>query len=381
MATNNFLSNENINLLWEVLKEEEILKIQTSNVLEQITQIFKNNLKGFYETEKNKCMNLVDINKKYILLILNYVNTNYPTKNIHYEKSNYQLNEKQNINQNKNQNAPNKIQIYEEIPQKELITYEELQKDKRNQFDRDLNKRQEEFVNAMSMKVPSVPDFSDKTEDKPITSIEEEIKKITEQRNYDIELINKSFNKPQDSTWLNPLETSIKNEKLNTLHQKKEKEQTYFNKNENKTKYITINEEISANDIYKNEIIELNASKKNISWANNISENINDTNDISNINIITEENNDNNYNNDNNEIEDNNLFSKLKRKSIEKNYVYSDANNNVTNNDINNDINNDTKNDNIKDINFLKKEIENINSKIDVILNILNSKKNEINIS
>jgi len=220
------------------------------------------------------------------------------------------------------------------------------------------------------MKVPSVPDFSDKTEDKPITSIEEEIKKITEQRNYDIELINKSFNKPQDSTWLNPLETSIKNEKLNTLHQKKEKEQTYFNKNENKTKYITINEEISANDIYKNEIIELNASKKNISWANNISENINDTNDISNINIITEENN------ENNEIEDNNFFSKLKRKSIEKNYVYSDADNNVTNNVTNNDIKNDINNDNrnTADINILKKEIENINSKIDVILNILNSK-------
>jgi hypothetical protein len=209
--------------------------------------------------------------------------------------------------------------------------------------------------------VPSVPDFSDKIEDKPITSIEEEIKKITEQRNYDIELINKSVNKPQDSTWLNPLKTSIK------------KEQTYFNKNENKIKYITINEEVSADDIYKNEIIELNASKKNISWANNISENINDindTNDIININIITEENN------ENNEIEDNNFFSKLKRNSIEKNYVYSDADNNVTNNVTNNDIKNDINNDNrnTADINILKKEIENINSKIDVILNILNSK-------
>ena len=356
MATNNFLSNENINLLLEVLKEDEILKIQSQNVLGQIIQIFKNNLKGFYETEKNKCITLVDINKKYILLILNYVNTNYPIKNNHYEKPNYQLNEKlninQNINQNINENTPNKIQIYEEVPQKELITYEELQKDKRNQFDRDLNKHQEEFANAMSMKVPSVPDFSDKTEDKPIKSIEEEIKKITEQRNYDIELINKSYNKPQDNKWLNPLGTSIKNEKLNASFQKKE--QTNFNKNENKIKYITINEEILGNDIYKNEIIELNASKKNISWANNISENINDINDINDNNITIE---DNNINNINNENEDNYLFSKLKRKPVEKN-----------------DTNNDTNNDNIKDINILKKEIENINSKIDVILNILNSK-------
>ena len=233
----------------------------------------------------------------------------------------------------------------------------------------------------MSMNVPSVPDFSDKTEDKPITSIEEEIKKITEQRNYDIELINKSYNKPQDSTWLNPLETSIKNEKLNAPLQKKEKEQINFNKNENKTKYITINEEISANDIYKNEIIELNTLKKNISWANNISQNINDINDINdtnnlndlndindtnNLNDINDINDINNINitiennNINNENEDNYLFSKLKRKPVEKN-----------------DINNDNKN--TTDINILKKEIENINSKIDVILNIL--KKNEININ
>ena len=389
MSTNNFLSSENINLLLEVLKEEEILKNQSQNVLGQIIQIFKNNLKGFYETEKNKCINLVDINKKYILLILNYVNTNYPAKNNHYEKPNINQNINQSINQNINQsinqsinqNTINKIQIYEEVPQKELITYEELQKDKRNQFDRDLNKRQEEFASSMSMNVPSVPDFSDKTEDKPITSIEEEIKKITEQRNYDIELINKSYNKPQDSTWLNPLETSIKNEKLNAPLQKKEKEQINFNKNENKTKYITINEEISANDIYKNEIIELNTLKKNISWANNISQNINDINDINdtnnlndlndindtnNLNDINDINDINNINitiennNINNENEDNYLFSKLKRKPVEKN-----------------DINNDNKN--TTDINILKKEIENINSKIDVILNIL--KKNEININ
>ena len=84
MSTNNFFSSENINLLLEVLKEEEILKNQSQNVLGQIIKIFKNNLKGFYETEKNKCINLVDINKKYILLILNYVNTNYQAKNNHY---------------------------------------------------------------------------------------------------------------------------------------------------------------------------------------------------------------------------------------------------------------------------------------------------------
>ena len=87
----------------------------------------------------------MDINKKYILLILNYVNTNYPAKNNHYEKPNINQNINQSINQNINQsinqsinqNTINKIQIYEEVPQKELITYEEIQNDRKSQFDKD----------------------------------------------------------------------------------------------------------------------------------------------------------------------------------------------------------------------------------------------------
>ena len=87
MSTTSFLTNENVNLLWEVLKEEEILKNQNQNTLNQIVQIFKNNLQGFYESERNKCISLVDINKKYIIIILKYINQNYPINLIHNEKS------------------------------------------------------------------------------------------------------------------------------------------------------------------------------------------------------------------------------------------------------------------------------------------------------
>jgi len=234
MSINNFLSNENVNLLWEVLKEEEILKIQNQNILNQIAQIFKNNLKGFYENEKTKNINLVDINKKYIILILNYININYPRKNVNYETPSYKINSEQNIS-NIPTNLTHKTQIYEEIPKKELITFEEFQKDKRSQFDKDLNKRQEEFTSSMSIEIPDVPDFSDKFKDTPIPQIEEEIKKITAQRNYDIEQINKNYKQP-DSKWLNSLETSVKNEKLQHPSQKKPQRQF----NESEIKYIKI---------------------------------------------------------------------------------------------------------------------------------------------
>jgi hypothetical protein len=348
MSINKFLSNENVNLLWEVLKEEEIIKIQNQDILSQIIDIFNNNLKKFYENEKNKNINLVDINKKYIILILNYIKTNYTTNPIHNEKSNYPIiNAPPNIPPNIPPSTSNKIQIYKEFPKKELITFEEFQKDKRSQFDKDLNKRQEEFTNLMSMDIPPVPNFSDNVIDTPITEIEKEIKKITAQRNYDIEQINKTYNKEQDTKWLNPLETTIKNEKLQSSPPQRQ-----FN--ENYIKYIKIEEEVPNDNIYKNQIIELNAPKKNISWANDIvqeyTDNTNENDDDENVNINYKEEHKN---------EENNLFSKLKKKS-QKIHVIDYTN-----------VKNDNNNNENNDIKILKKEIENINNKIDVILNIL----------
>ena len=65
----------------------------------------------------------------------------------------------------------------------------------------------------MKIPLPPVPDFSDKL-DQPLNEIELEIKKIQEQRNYDIEIINKK-NNISDTKWLKSQETSIKNERLN----------------------------------------------------------------------------------------------------------------------------------------------------------------------
>ena len=351
MSIINFLKNENINLLWEVLKEEEILKNQNQYALNQIIQIFKNNLKGFYESEKNKCTNLVEINKKYIILILSYINQNYQAPNI----------------------QPNKIQIHEETPRKELITFEELKQDKQNQFDMELIKRQEEFTNLMSVSVPSVPDFSDKFEDNPITAIEEEIKKITAQRNYEIEQINKNYSKQYDNNWLNPLETSIKNEKLNHP-QILIKDTKQIDNNNNDMKYIKIENEILDESVYKNQVVELNTPKKNISWANNIAEEYSDINSSYKNNethdyqfeknIGSEENV---INNDRLNDDDVNLFNKLKKKSIKSNNTNTYENTNIQKNSITYNEENDIK--------ILKKEIVSMNNKINVILDILKKMK------
>ena len=149
---NKFLANDNIKLLWDVIIDEDMIKKQSTEFQENIFKLFTSNISGFYEIESNKTTNLVDMNKKYILLILNHVNKMVKSAATPRYK---------------------KIKILDEEPKnaKDLITYEEIHNDKKNQFDKDLNKRQEEFKNAMALPVPPVPEFTDKFKEETISEI------------------------------------------------------------------------------------------------------------------------------------------------------------------------------------------------------------------
>lgn len=189
MSSKIFLNKENINMLWDVISDEDIFKFLSRDIQNKILTVFTSNLKGFFESEMNQTNNLIDINKKYIILILSYIKKNYS-------------------------HQPNKIKILEEISPtvlKELITSEEIQNNRKSQFEKELSKRQEDFTNAMTPSVPTVPEFGDKLQDTPITEMEKIIKEMTAQRNYDVEQINKSYQQSDD--WLKSQETSIKNEK------------------------------------------------------------------------------------------------------------------------------------------------------------------------
>jgi hypothetical protein len=185
--------------------------------------------------EKNNCNNLIELNKKYILLIINYVMKITNTTN------------NSNTNNIQNQNAPNqyrKIKIHPEEPLKQPITFEDIQNDRMSLFEKEFNKKQDEFTNAMTLQVPPVPKFSD-TLDEPISEIELEIKRIKEQRNYDIEIINntnKNSNTAVDENWLKPQETSIKNEKLVKLN-------SITNLNTINTKHISWEDEVEQNKV------------------------------------------------------------------------------------------------------------------------------------
>jgi len=334
MNTTNFLNNENVKVLWDVVIDEDIIKRQSREFHENILKLFRSNLKGFYDVESQKTTNLVDMNKKYILLILNYANKQIAqiAQNV---KPEYR-----------------KIKILDELPQKkvnELITYEEIQNDKRSQFDKDLNRRQEEFSNSMALPVPPVPKFSDNLEDGPINEIEKAIKELTSQRNYDVEQINRSNNNSLSSNvdnWLKPQETSVKNDKLTP-------QQPIQNSNINgsRLKYIKVDNENVENQVISLDREKQMSPKKNVTWdlkPYNYSSEIKDEllNEVSNeVRLTMEE-----IINDNEE--DANIFKLLKKVPT----VKSD------------------KSENDNKIAVLQAEVKTLNSKLDLILELLKNK-------
>ena len=293
MNINNFLHKENLNTLWDVISDEDIFKFLSRDIQGKIAELFTNNVKGFFEIEKIKTSSLVDINKKFIMLILNHIKKNYT------------------------QQMPNKIKILDETPVKEIITSEEIHNERKSQFDKDLNKRQEEFENIMTVKAPPVPNFLDKYEDKPIGEMDKIIKEMTSKRNYDVEQITK--NSVIDDNWLKPQETSIKSEKIT-----KQPQQI----NENRFKYLNADNQQQS------------PTKKNVTWGNN-----------------TEQSD--------SEIEEN-IFKKLKK--IKQPEMEFESNISLSFEEINDNVSNEDK------IRELQSEVKQLNSKLDMIIQML--KKN-----
>ena len=246
-----FLSQNNVEMLWEVLMDEDILKNKSADVVNQINQIFHKNIRPFYESERKNTNHLMELNKRFISLMINFVNKKYSSPSPSPIQTNIQ-------NNNNNNNKP------------QFVTHEDIQANRMNEFESQYNLKQQEFKNAMSLPVPEVPKFSDKI-DEPLGQMDVILKRTMAQRNYDIEQLNK--NNPNNLTpsqienFLKPKETSIKNEKLppnvNVNITSQSQSQTHnnhhnnHNQTERKMKHIKIQENVDSR-ILDNEIVEIN---------------------------------------------------------------------------------------------------------------------------
>jgi hypothetical protein len=144
----NFISNKNADLLFEVINTSKIM-IDRNKHNNEMNQFSFN--KKFINLTKQELLNM---NKEYI----SYINELYNTK----------------INNNNN------------IP----VTFEELQTLKREKFNNELNKKQEEFQELFQKPVPEILNFKEEI-DKPIHEMEDLISQTIAQRSFDIEQITK----------------------------------------------------------------------------------------------------------------------------------------------------------------------------------------------
>jgi hypothetical protein len=190
MSVPHFLKKDNIQTIWSVIMDEDLFTFLSKEIQTNVYKLFLDNIKGFFEVEIKKPTSLIDMNKKYILLILNHIQKNYPY------------------------NVPNKIKIFEETDSKEAITFEEIQNEKKTQFEWELMKKQQEFNHAITREVPPPPQFKDNFSEEPLGEIDKILKEMTAKRNYDVERIQKSHSQKENQTWLKPEETNIKNEKF-----------------------------------------------------------------------------------------------------------------------------------------------------------------------
>jgi hypothetical protein len=304
MSINKFNTKDNVQLLWDLISEEEIFKFLNQDIQSNIYNVFINNIQGFFDIEKMNLKTLVELNKKYIVLILDYIRKNFP----------YQ---------------PSKIVIHNEQPVKELITYEEIQNNRKSKLEKDFTRRQEEFEDSMTLKAPPIPEFLDKEIDKPIKEMDKILKEIQAQRNYEVENINRIYNTSnQVDNWLKPQETSLKNEKL----MKTELETDNSN---NKFNYLnSLDSNLSKNN------------KKNVTFHN---EDQIKTFNVETEQILFEDDDD-----------DSNLFSKLKKVKKQDNIVLQ-----IHEPTINEPIINEDR------IAKLERNLTNLNDKMDKILDLL----------
>jgi hypothetical protein len=321
MSSAGFLSTSNTEMLWNIIMEDVVTTKFTENmVMEYIRDVFYKNLGPFFEIEGKNTNDLIVLNKKYISWLLGTINA-FTRKN-------------------NNSTQP----VTKSAPDNKLITVEDIHKNRQTQFEQDLNARQQEFTNYMTLKTPEVPKFSiDLDNEVPIKELEQTIKQMAAQRNYDVDMINKNNANPVDAqNWLTPAETSIKNEKYVPTNNRPKNNTPKNNVVDNKVKYIKI-DTINLDSSQHNNIVDLN---KHITWQDQIPE-------------------------------ENNIFNKLKKitlqdiNDIKDIKVPSEHDDNQTNIiDMRNDITNLSSN-----IHEIQNKISDLNNSIEQILKLLN--KNE----
>lgn len=167
-TNNEFLTETNAQMIWDIMQESSVYNAVEYQDKIEIRKHFVQNMRAFYEQKGKSVPHLIEQNKLFISAVLN----EYRAK---------------------------------ETPlKKEAYTVKEIQAERASQFERDLDKRRNDFENSIATPKPRVPVFSDEM-DKPISEMSALVARAMAEREKEIAQIHQVLAKP--------LDTSLKHEK------------------------------------------------------------------------------------------------------------------------------------------------------------------------
>jgi len=167
-TNNEFLTETNAQMIWDIMQESSVYNDVEYQDKIEIRKHFVQNMRAFYEQKGKGIPHLIEQNKLFISAALN----EYRTKEKPFKK--------------------------------EAYTIKDIQAERASQFERDLDKRRNDFENSIATPKPRVPVFSDEM-DKPISEMSALVARAMAEREKEITQIHQVLAKP--------LETSIKQEK------------------------------------------------------------------------------------------------------------------------------------------------------------------------
>ena len=212
-----FKTNKNIKMLWEVLLDELNISPQNTAVVTNIYSVFESNINPFL-AKANPNSGLMNLNKIFLTQIVAAVNRLFP-----------------NINQ---QQPVKLINISDEIVSNEPYKVEDIHNARQTEFETQVNQRRNDFESLVMVKKPQELDFSDKAENSKIKEMEALIAETIAKRNFDIEQINTNMNTNQNTDeWLKPNNTSLKTEK------QQQQQQIQNDTSQRKQKYTNVLEQ------------------------------------------------------------------------------------------------------------------------------------------
>jgi hypothetical protein len=336
-----FLTQQNIQILWDVLLDE--LRIDTNNnqIISNIRIVFESNINPFTSRAQQN-LSLVDLNKQFLSQVVIAVNRLFPTLKQEQEMKRINI-------------SSEEIQIQEPYKIEDIMTA------RQTNFEKQVKQKQIEFENSINLQRPQEVDFSEKIEDGKIKEMDALIAETIARRKFEVEqykpIVNTNIN-----TNANILEIeSDQNHQINqsnNLETEVNRKLKYINI-DNNTNNITLNESINKNN---NNALQ----KKKVSWIENKLTNYSDS-------IINENNVPFNEKQENGTplsgvMTSSSIFNKMKKTNeftSEFKLTKPILAPIVSNNDLN-------------ELNELNRKYELLNSKIDILIDLVSKLTNQL---